>query len=305
MNARLPASAAQARPTAAEAEPTAAAVARLLRVTALVLALLFLLQVLRSLAPWAAGPLALALSFTAAMINAAPLAVLVPCLVALAELIDAPLRLGHRFGRLARSLALPVALGYLLLIPLHAGALWSRSHAEARALDQGLRGSLERLDQARGRVLRAASSAELEPVLAALPSGSPPLARFGADLPSRRSALLDFLDQVRRILASRRQGLQQLLLLRFLRDLLLFALACLGLAVLFQRSSHLSLPLRRRGQGADPPRPPRSARAQLDHDLGVLLAQRPSVGPPQWPPTAADPAASRDAVPPPSSPSGP
>jgi hypothetical protein len=297
MTARLPASPAQAR-------PTAAAVARLLRAASLVLALLFLLQVLRSLAPWAAGPLALALSFTAAMISAAPLAVLVPCLVALAELIDEPSRLGRRFGRLARSLALPVALGYLLLIPLHASALWSRSHAEARALDQGLRGSLERLDRVRGRVLRAASSAELEPVLAALPSGSPPLARFGADLPSRRSALLDFLDQVRRILASRRQGLQQQLLLRFLRDLALFALACLGLAVLFLRSSCLSLPLRRRGQRADPPRQPRSARAQLDHDLGVLLAQCPSASHPQWQQPAADPAASRDGATPPQPESG-
>lgn len=299
MTARLPVS-------PAAAGPTAAAVARLLCATSLVLALLFLLQVLRSLAPWAAGPVALALSFTAAMISAAPLAVLVPCLVALAELIDQPSRLGRRFSRLARSLALPVALGYLLLIPLHASALWSRSHAEVRALDQGLRGSLERLDRVRSRVQRAASSAELEPVLAALPSGSPPLSRFGADLPSRRSALLDFLDQVRRILASRRQGLQQQLLLRFLRDLALFALACLGLAVLFQRSSCLSLPLRPRGQRADPPPPrqPRRARAQLDHDLGVLLAQCPSASQAQWQPPAADPAADRDAPVPPQPESG-
>lgn len=269
---------------------SAAALGRLLRAASLLLALLFVLQVLVSLPPLASGPLPLALSLGNALITLAPIPVLATCLVALAECIDERSRLGRRLARFTRLLALPVAIGYLLLIPLYGSALWSRSHAEARALEQNLKGSLVRLEQARSRVLQASSASELNRILEALPIDSPPLSRFGADLPSRRIALVDFFDQVRRILTQRRQGVQQQLLGRFVRDLGLFSLACLGLAVLFQRCSCISLPLRRAGSRRAQPAPhPRSARAQLDHDMGMLLAQRSPQAQPTSPGNPAQP----------------
>jgi hypothetical protein len=220
-----------------------AAVSRLLQGVSLLLALLFLQQVLLSLAPLHSGPLALALSFGDALITQAPMALLVPCLLALAESIDERSRLGRRLARLSRLLAVPVAIGYLLLIPLYGSALWSRSHAEARTQERNLQGSLERLEQARSRYLQAGSSPQRDGIRDVLPAGSPPLPCFGSDLPSRHSALVDCFDQVHRILALRRQGVQLLLLERFVAEWGLFSSACLGLALLFRCCCCIRLPL--------------------------------------------------------------
>jgi hypothetical protein len=220
-----------------------AAVSRLLQGVSLLLALLFLQQVPLSLAPLRSGPLALALSFGDALIAQAPMALLVPCLLALAESIDERSRLGRRLARLSRLLAVPVAIGYLLLIPLYGSALWSRCHAETRTQERNLQGSLERLEQARSRFLQASSSAERDGLQDVFPAGSPPLPCFGSDLPSRHSALVDCFDQVHHILTLRRQGVQQLRLKRFVAEWGLFSSACLALALLFRCCSCISLPL--------------------------------------------------------------
>lgn len=220
-------------------------VARLLRAAAAVLALLFLLRVLLALGPAAGGPLEASLRLSDALVSQAPIAVLAACLAGLALLIDEDSLSSRRLQRTLQSLAIPVAIGYLLLIPLYGVARWNRSRVEADNLRTGLRSSLVQLRGARQQVLRASSNADLERILERLPEGSPPLARFGADLPRRRSTMVGFLDQVQRILTMRLQGMEQRMLASFLRETTLFSLACLGMAALFYRSSQLDFGMRR------------------------------------------------------------
>jgi len=264
------------RPDAAQFVPVSrlyGSVARLLRAASLVLALLFLLRVLLSLGALSGGPLALALRFCDALVGQAPVAVMAVCLLGLSLLIDEQSASSRRLARSLRTAALPVAIGYLLLIPVYGSAQWWRSRLESTSLRQGMQSSLEQLRSARQEVLGAGSSRDLERIWQALPAGSPPLARFGADLPQRRRTLIDFLDQVQRILTLRLQGIEQRLLLRVARDTALFSLACLGLAALFYRSSQLDLPYRRRRLAAGVPgcRPRSGRRGALDLELEQLF----------------------------------
>jgi hypothetical protein len=252
------------RPASTRHAPISAlsgAVARLLRAASLVLALLFVLRVLLSLGPLRSGPVAVALRFCDALVAQSPFAVMVVCLLGVALLIDEDCPSNRRLTRAVHAAAIPVAVGYLLLIPLYGTAHWWQAQAEAVALRQGLQASLDQIQTARQALLRASSSRDLETVLVTLPAGSPPLSRFGPDLPRQRSALLRFFDQVNGILAMRLQGLQRQLLTTLLRDTALFAFACLGLAALFHRLSQLNLSRRRlrlrlaplrRGCRADP-----------------------------------------------------
>lgn len=253
-------------------------VARLLRGAALVLALLFVLRVLLALAPLRSGPLPLVLSVCDALVGQAPFAVLVVCLLGLSVLIDEHCRSNRRLAHSLRSAAIPVAIGYLLLIPLYGSAQWWRARSEATTLRRGLESSLQQLQSTRQGVVRASSSADLQRIWTALPAGSPPLSRFGPDLPRQRRALLRFLDQVNAILRERLLGVERRLLLGVVRNTGLYALACLALAALFYRSSQLDLPaLRRRrrlGQPMDPA-PSQPARDEhLDHELDDELERR-------------------------------
>jgi hypothetical protein len=216
-------------------------VARLLRAASVVLALLFILRVLLSLGPLRSGPVAVALRFCDALVGEAPVVVVVVCLIGLSLLIDEENHTSRRLARGLHAAAIPVAIGYLLLIPLYGAAQWWHTGAEASAMRQGLQSSLQDLRTARQAVLRASSSRDLEAILATLPAGSPPLSRFGPDLPQRRGALVRFFDQVNGILTQRLEGIEKQRLTTFLRDAGLFSLACLGLAALFYRSSQLDL----------------------------------------------------------------
>lgn len=249
-------------------------VASLLRGAALVLALLFVLRVLLTLAPLRSGPLAVLLRLCEAMVTQAPFAVLVVCLIGLSLLIDEECRSSRRLARALRAAALPMAFAYLLLIPLYGTAQWWRSRAEATALRQGLQSSLQQLRSTRRNVERAASSEQLARIWARLPAGSPPLTRFGSNPRQQRSALVRFLDQVSGILLARLDGVEKRLMFVVLRNTSLYALACLGLAALFYRSSSLDLPSRSRwrtGAGLLPSRRGRRHSATLDHELDLLL----------------------------------
>jgi len=239
-----------------------------------VLALLFLLRVLLALAPLRTGPQALLLSFCEALVAQAPFLVLAVCLVGLSLLIDEECRSSRRLARGLRTAALPMAVGYLLLIPLYGAGQWWRSRAEAANLRQGLQSSLVQLRNTRRNALGASSSAQLQRILADLPAGSPPLSRVGEPPQQQRSAVVRFLDQVNGILTARLEGVEKRLLIGAVRDTGLYSLACLGLAALFYRSSQLDLPSRRRWRlaaGGPPARPGVGRVGPLDHELDCLL----------------------------------
>lgn len=257
------------------ADLRARAIASMLRAASCVLALLFLLRLLLALGPLSSGPVLVTLRLCDALVGQALFAVLAICLLALSLLIDEESPRGRRLAHHVSSLALPVAIGYLLLIPLYGSALLARSSSEARSLEQSLQTTLVRLQQARGRVLQASSSADLTRILTSLPMGAPPLTRFGADLDSQRSTLLDFFNQARRLLTTRLQGMHQQLGIRVVRDTGLYALACLALAMLFQRSARIVVPRPLRQPGDGGASRPRSARATLEHDFEMLLADLP------------------------------
>jgi hypothetical protein len=232
-------------------------VARLLRRAALVLALLFLLRVLLPLGPLRSGPLPVLLRFCDGLVSQAPLAVMAACLIGLSLLLDAECRSSQRLARGLRAAALPVAFGYLLLIPLYGSAQWWRSRAEATALRQGLQASLERLQSTRRSVQQTSSTEQLARIWTTLPTGSPPLARFGSNTHQQRTGVVRFLDQLSGILQARLAGLDRKLLFAVVHNTGLFGLACLGLAALFYRSSQLDLPgwpLRHLTEDRPPPR---------------------------------------------------
>jgi len=247
-------------------------VARLLRAASLVLALLFVLRVLLSLGPLRSGPLEVLLRFCEAMVGQAPFAVLVVCLIGLSLLIDEEGRTSRRLARGLRAAALPLAFVYLLLIPLYGTAYWWQSRSQAATLSQGLQASLKQLQNTRRIVQRASSSEQLTQVWASLPPGSPPLTRFGSTPNQQRAALERSLDRVNRILLARLAGVETRLLVVVVRDIGVYALACLGLALLFHRSSQLELPTWH-GWGmaaGQPTRQRRSRRGNSDHDPATL-----------------------------------
>lgn len=250
-------------------------VSQLLRTASLVLGLLFVLRVLLSLFPLQTGALAVTLRFCNALVSQAPVAVLIVCLIGLSLLIDEEERSSRRLAHSLRSAALPVALCYLLLIPLYGTAQWWRFRSETTALRQGLQTSLQQLRSARHNVQRASSAEELRQIWERLPEGSPPLSRFGTTAGQQRSALMRFLDQVSGIVRARLAGAEQRLMVQLLRDTTLYALACLGLATLFFRSSQLGLPYRPRWSPAlllrKPPRRRRGRRGPLDDELETLV----------------------------------
>ena len=250
-------------------------VARLLRRASLVLALLFLMRVLLPLGPLRSGPLPVLLRLCDGLVSQAPLAVMAVCLISLSLLIDEGGRSSRRLARGLRAAGLPVAFVYLLLIPLYGSAQWWRSRAEATALRQGLQASLQRLHSTRRSVQQASSSEQLERIWRTLPVGSPPLARFGTNTHQQRTGVVRFLDQVSGLLRARLEGLEKQLLLTVARDTGLFALACLGLAALFHRSSQLDLPSRpHRHPAGGRPAPRQRERGDwhgLDHDLERML----------------------------------
>lgn len=205
-----------------------------------------------------AAPALVWLRLCEALVSQAPLALLALALLALAS--DHAPRCCRRFPRWLRSLALSVAIGYLLLIPLYATALWSRSQAESEALQQDLRHSITRLQQSRSAVVSACSPRELDRILAALPAGSLPLLRNGSNLDQRRTTALAVFDQTHRRLDRRLQGIGRRLVLRHLGAVSFFSLACLALAALFQRCSQLALPI---GRQRPSPAEGRSVASQL------------------------------------------
>lgn len=220
-------------------------VARMLRAASVVLALLFVMRVLLSLAPLRSGPMMVLLRLCESMVSQAPIAILVVCLIGMSVLVDVECSSTRRLALSLRSAALPMALAYLLMIPLYGSAQWWRSRIEAKALQESLQSSLQQLRATRTNVRQASSAEQLKQIWSALPAGSPPLTRFGSTPPQQRTSVLRFLDQVNGILQVRLEGVEKQLLLAVVRNTLLYGLACLGLAALFYRSSQLDLPARR------------------------------------------------------------
>ena len=210
---------------------------------AVLLILLFLWRVRVSLGPLdPAAPILVWLRLCEALVSQAPLALLALALLALASDHAPRSRCWRRSSQPVRTLAISVAIGYVLLIPLYAMALWSRSQVESEALQHELRRSMARLEQARSAVVSACSSRELERILATLPAGSPALSKDRSDLHQRCTAALAVFDQTHHRLDRRLQGIGRRLLLRNLGAVGFFSLACLALATLFQRCSQLALP---------------------------------------------------------------
>lgn len=248
--------------------------ARLLHGAAVVLALLFVLRVLFSLAPLRSGAPLLLLRFCEGMVSAAPLATLAVCLIGLSLLIDDASRGHRRLARGLRGAALPMVWAYLLSIPLYGAAQWWRARAEASALRQGLQFSLQQLGRTRRSVQQASCSEQLQRIWSDLPAGSPPLTRFGATASQQRTALVYWFDQASGSQRTRLNGVEPRLMTVVVRNTGIHALACLGLAALFYRSSQLVLPSRQRWrlafsaatdrQGNEQPAP---REAELEHPL--------------------------------------
>lgn len=226
--------------------PAARQLASVLRWAALALVVLCLSNVLlQVLPPIPTDPL-WQLSFGDSLITQSPLLVLGLCLQLLAGRLAAGSPRAQRLERLSQQLALPLAIGVLLLIPLQGFAAWTAWQNDSRsgaAQAQRLRRGLEQL---RRDTNRAGSEAELAALLRRLPAGGPALASLGPDLPSQRRQMLRGLEQASlqidsALRARRRQGLQSGIR-RFVRLLVAcLALAALGLAAAGRRLGWLRI----------------------------------------------------------------
>jgi hypothetical protein len=217
-----------------EAPPQVRHLASVLRWASLALALALVGSLLTQLLPPVPNSSAWQLQFADSLIAQAPLLVLALCLVQLAAWLDGGSPASTRLVRFSRRLALPLALLYLLLIPLQGivGLTAWRSDVAAGVEQVGrLRQGISRLRIDAGQV---SSASQLEDLLRRLPRGGPPPASLGSDLATQKRQLLIGLDQASRQLdaaASQRrlQGLQATAR-RFAR-VLLSAMGVVGLLV--------------------------------------------------------------------------
>lgn len=194
-----------------------------------------LLAVFAITAVFAALPLRLGqpawqIQISAALINNGSIALVGMLLIALASWLAPSEPLLVRRNRLVQRLAIGAVVGYLLLIPLQATALWQGMRQAGQLAARQQRGAEERLAAVESAVVNARSAANLQARLRRIP-GAPPLAssqliepmavirqRFRLALDQARGRLRSTLaepgpDQVQRLLLeSIRIGLSSLAL---------------------------------------------------------------------------------------------
>jgi len=211
--------------------------------TAVVLLLVFVFTVgLPLFPPKLADPFWL-LAFTGALCTNGFLALLAVLLIHVAVTLD-PLSLWHQFGRLVVGrFSLPVAIGFLLLIPLQGLAAW-RGLDGAQALSNRAGQAKEgRMAQFRQAVERSTTMAELQIQLAAVQA--PPLSAADQriDFPALKADLLAQIKTQEQAAASN-NATTKLPMQALIKDSLRVVLLSLSLAISFLASAQMAPPRR-------------------------------------------------------------
>jgi len=229
-------------PTAPTPTPADIALQRLLPGSVVLLLVLFGVGVINTSIPLELGSPQWRLRFCDAVVSQAPLVLMGLCLAVLAQHWLAPSATLGRILRWTRRAALPLALGFALLIPLQGAASLELLQTGSRTSNAMVRQSDQRLAALTRAINQTGSSAELQTLVERLPAGLPPLQQLGADLSGQQQQLIALLKQLRgrSVLEVQlnRQRQQTLLLRNSLRLSLLAAL----LAWLFLQLSPRRVP---------------------------------------------------------------
>ena len=186
-----------------------------------------------------------------ALINQVPLVLMGLALAVIGQRWDPNGVVNNRILRWTTRAALPLTLGFALLIPLQ-GAASLRILQTTNRNSAALISATERnLKVARQQINQAGSSAELSAIAEQLPTRLPPLEQLGNGVSAQQQQLLQVLDQLRgrtvlQVQVNRQQ--QQTLLLRNSLRLSLVAalLACLFQQARPQRQARAATPRRSR-----------------------------------------------------------
>ena len=210
------------------------------------LLVLYLVGVLNSVIPLQVSTPQWQLRLCEALINQSPL-VLMGLSVAIVGRHLQPDNAGvDRLLRWTQRAALPLTLGFALLIPLQGSASLQLLQTANRSSTELITSTTRNLTAAQAQIARAGSTAELETLVNQLPLRLPPLAQLGTNLGAQQQQLRQVLDQVRgRTLLQvqlNRQQQQTLVLRNSVRLSLLAALLACVFQQARQRPQRLAMP---------------------------------------------------------------
>ena len=255
-------------PTASTQQPPAdTLLQRLLPSSVILLLVLFGIGVMNSIIPLQVGSPQWQLRFCDALITQVPLVLMALSLAVLGLRWLEQSKALDRILRWTRRAALPLALGFALLIPLQGAASWQLVQSGQRSSTAIVRQSDGQLATLTAAINRTSSSAELQSLLERLPAGLPTLQQLGPDLGTQQRQLIALLKQLRgrSVLTLQLNGQRQQTLL--LRNSLRLGLLSALLAWLFVQLNPRRLPLGwlrlRRPQWRRKSRPSQAMAAEL------------------------------------------
>ena len=185
------------------------------------------------------------LQMSAALINNGSIALVGVLLISLAAWLQPEERGLQRRQAQLRRLALLAVIGYLLLVPLQAAALWRGLQQGSRNLEDRRRQASSRLESLGRLVREARSSRELREGLRRIP-GAPaiPEERFNEPLPILRERFETALARARGRIEGTGSQPDGTMLQRLLKESLRTSLSALALAFCFADCSRGSSPAR-------------------------------------------------------------
>ena len=209
------------------------ATARGLSLAGLVLLVLFLTIIAGALFPIALLDPAWQLRLGGALINAAPVALTGLALLHLAPALDRRDGLLARRRSIAARLAIPVALGFLLLLPLLTSAVLQQQGNQARERVTRVSRATSQLEALRAAVRSATSPQDLGQRLAALQGPQLEASDQGLSLEQLRQRVNAVLDQAAAQIAREQAAIPVQNPWRLAPEILRTSLACLALATGF------------------------------------------------------------------------
>lgn len=171
-----------------------------------------------------------------ALINQVPLVLMGLALAVIGQRWDPQGAVNNRILRWTRRAALPLTLGFALLIPLQGAASLQILQTTNRNSSALITATERNLKAARQQINQAGSSTELAAIAEQLPTRLPPLEQLGSSVGAQQQQLLQVLDQLRgRTVLQVQLGRQQQQTL-LLRNSVRLSLVAAVLACLFQQA---------------------------------------------------------------------
>jgi hypothetical protein len=207
------------------------------------LLVLYAVGVGAAVVPLQPGTPAWQLRFCEALINQSPLVLMGLGLALIGQASGAELASSRRLLRWTARAALPLSLGFALLIPLQAAASVQLLRNADHSATVLLRNTDSNLAAARAAIRQARTGAELETIANRLPGGLIGLLEPDAILPAQQQRLLQGLEQLRGRSLLQLQLASQQQRTQVVRNSLRLSLLAALLAALFQQAR----PRRQRG----------------------------------------------------------